>query len=145
MTCQQKRFWLRQCHSFRQSSLGSIKRLERIEQLWRPSHTSLCVPRGQHTNENVHDLSAAKQVTVWCDLLFHGVFHCFLTFHLFCWVPGPSLGARESHRIPHCSADKWKQWFFSEMTRVCVSFNPKWAVSVYLSCFSKKKIKDGKY
>ena len=39
----------------------------------------LSVPSDKHTHEKVHDLGAAKQVTMWRDLSRYWVFYCFLT------------------------------------------------------------------
>ena len=113
-----KNYLPRKRHSFWQSSLGPIKRLERIKQLSRLSHTlSFCPQRPMHQSapmKNVHDLGAIKQVIVWQNLLGYWVLHCFLNHPFVCWVPMPSLDAWKSYRTPHCLVDKWKQWFLSQ-------------------------------
>ena len=80
MSCQQQKYLLRQCLSFWQSSLGSIKTVERVKKLSRPSpHIHpLSASSGQRTNENVHSLNTAKQVTLRRDVSCYWVFCCFL-------------------------------------------------------------------
>ena len=98
-----KKSSLRQRHSFWKSSFGSMKRLERVKQLSRPSHmvSSLSVCSSQCTNESVHDLDVAKQATVWRNLSHYWVFHWFLTPSFV--LLGASAKSRRLRKLSHPS------------------------------------------
>ena len=124
-----RKYSLRQCFNLWESSLGFIKRMERVKHLSRPSPLPLFVPCGQHTHvldahslENVHSLNAAKQVTMWRDLSHYWVFHWMwtLSFVLLDVIVKSTRCSEKLHipppSLPCCSADKRKwSWFFSKI------------------------------
>ena len=78
MGCKEK-YSLRQCLNFWRSSLGSIKIVERVQQLPRPSHPPYFRPQSGTHQWKLYSPNTAKQVTMCSDLSCNRVFRCFST------------------------------------------------------------------